>query len=65
MRALEQLQCFSKNGLCDLDLCPRTLKLELVQDIIIFNICVIYNINRFIKKGATVMTVFLKVVTVI
>ena len=32
MRALERWQCFSKNSQCDLDLGPRTLKLELVQD---------------------------------
>ena len=32
--------CFSKNSHCDLDLGPRTLKLELVQDIVILNICV-------------------------
>ena len=29
--------CFSKNSHCDLDLGPRTLKLELVQDIVILD----------------------------
>ena len=38
--ALERWHCFSKNSHCDLDLGPRTLKLELVQDIVILNICV-------------------------
>ena len=38
IRALEL--CFSQNSHCDLDLGPRTLKLELVQDIVILNICV-------------------------
>ena len=38
MRALERWQCFSKNSHCDLDLGPRMLKLELVQDIVILNI---------------------------
>ena len=32
--------CFSKNSHCDLDLNSRMLKLELVQDIVILNICV-------------------------
>ena len=39
MRALEQLQCFSKNSNCDLDLGHRTLKLELIFDIVVLNIC--------------------------
>ena len=43
MRALERWQCFSKNSHCDLDLGPRTLKLELVQDIVILNIPVKQN----------------------
>ena len=30
MQALEQLQSFSKNSLSDLDLEPRTLKVEIV-----------------------------------
>ena len=32
--------CFSKNSHCDLDLNPRTLKLKLIYDIVILNICV-------------------------
>ena len=32
--------CFSKISHCDLELGLRTLKLELVQDIVILNICV-------------------------
>ena len=43
---------FSRNNHCDLDLSPRTLKLEVVQDIVILNICVILNENRSINKGA-------------
>ena len=50
--------CFPKNSHCDLDLGPRMLKLELVQDIVILNICVKYNQNRLINKGARVMTKF-------
>ena len=50
--------CFSKNSHCDLDLGPRTLKLEIVQDIVILNICVKKNQNRLINKGARVMTKF-------
>ena len=49
---------FSKNSHCDLDLGPRILKLELVQDIVILNICVKLSQNRLINKGARVMTKF-------
>ena len=38
MRALERRKRFSKNSQGDLDHGPRTLKLELVQDIVIHNI---------------------------
>ena len=31
----------SKNSHCDLDIGPRMLKLDLIQDIVILNICVI------------------------
>ena len=41
MKVLEQGQCFSKNSHCDLDLSPRMLKLELVEDIVVLYICVI------------------------
>ena len=50
--------CFSKYSHCDLDFGPRTLKLVLVQDIVILNICVKYNQNRLINKGTRVMTKF-------
>ena len=50
--------CFSKNSHCDLDLGPRMLKLEHVQDIVILYICVKLNQNRLINKGARVMTKF-------
>ena len=30
--------CLSKNSHCDLDLGPRTLKLKLVEDIVMLNI---------------------------
>ena len=59
IKALERWQCFSKkNSHCDLDLGPRTLKLKLFQDIVIINICMIFNQNRLINKGARVMTKF-------
>ena len=38
MQALEQWLSFSKNNQSDLDLEPRTQKVELAQDIIIPNI---------------------------
>ena len=50
--------CLSENSHFDLDLGPRTLKLQLIQDIVILNICVKKNQNRFINKGARVMTKF-------
>ena len=49
-------KCFSKNSHCDLDL--RALYLELVQDIVILNICVKFNHNQSINKGARVVTIF-------
>ena len=49
MRALERWQCFSKNSHCDLDLGSRTLKLKLVQHIVIVNICVKIKISQQIK----------------
>ena len=49
---------FSKNSHCDLDLGPRTLKLKIIQDIVILNICLILNQNRLINKGDRVMTKF-------
>ena len=55
---------FSKNSYCDLDLGPRTLKLKLVQDIVIINFYVIVNQNWSINKGSKMMTkFFLKIVT--
>ena len=51
--------CFSKNSHGDLDIGPRMLKLELVQDIVILNICMQQNQNRFTNKGARVMTKFI------
>ena len=55
MRALERWQCLSKNSHYDLDLGPRTLKLKLVQDIVILNIHVKQNQNWSINKGARAM----------
>ena len=49
---------FSKNSHFDLDLGSSTLKLDLVQDIVILNIYVIQNQNWSINKGARVMTKF-------
>ena len=43
IKTLDWRQCFSKNNHCDLDLSPRTLKLKLVQDIIIIKFCTILN----------------------
>ena len=40
MQGLEQWQNFSKNSQSDLDLEPRTLEVELAQDIIKPNFCV-------------------------
>ena len=54
--------CFYKNS--HLDLGPRALELELVQDIVVLNIYVKQNQNQLINKGARVMTkVFLEIVT--
>ena len=50
---------FSKNGHCDLDLGPRTLKLNIIQDIIILYICGKLNQNRSINEGARAMTIFI------
>ena len=50
---------FSKNNQCGLDLGPRTLKLKLVQNIIILNICEKLK-NRSINEGARMMTKFSK-----
>ena len=44
---------FSKNKHCDLDLSPRLLKLELVQNIVILN-----NDVKLIKTGPKRMTIF-------
>ena len=46
----------------DLDLVPRTLKVELARDIV--NICVKFHYNPSINVGARAMTMFfLKIVT--
>ena len=55
----------SKNSHCDLDLNPRTLKLELVKDIVILNICVIQNQNNPKKRHWSDDKDFLKIVTTI
>ena len=49
---------FSKNSHCDLELGPRTLKLKIVQDIVILHICGKLNQNRSINEGARAMTMF-------
>ena len=49
---------FSKNSHYDLDLGPRVLKPEFIQDIVILNICEKLNQNQTINKGARVMTKF-------
>ena len=56
---------FSKNSHCDYDLGPRTLKLKIHQDIVIFHICGKLNQNRSMNEGSRAMTMFfLKVATV-
>ena len=45
-------KCVSKNSHCVRGHGPRMLKLELVQDIIILNICVKQNQNRPINKAS-------------
>ena len=48
-----------------LDLGPRKLKLELVQDFVKLNICVILNQNRSINEGTRAMTIlFLKKIAI-
>ena len=56
MQALEQWQSFSKNSHRDLDLEPRTLDVEPVQDIIKSNICVKLYKNPSIYAGARAIT---------
>ena len=55
---------FSKNSHFDLDLGPRTLKHEYVQDKIIQHICLKLNQNRSINEGSRHNNVFLKIATV-
>ena len=55
---------FSKNSHCDLDLGPRTLKLKIVQDVILY-ICGKLNQNLSMNEGSRAMTMFfLKIATV-
>ena len=49
---------FSKNRHCDLDLGYRTLKLKIIQDIVILHICGKLNQNRSINAGTRAMTMF-------
>ena len=49
---------FSENSHCDLDLGPRTLKLIIVQDIVILHICGKLNQNRSMNEGSRAMTMF-------
>ena len=49
---------FKKNSHCDLDLGPRTLKLKIVQDIVILHICGKLNQNRSMNEGSRAMTMF-------
>ena len=53
-----KMSFFSKNSYCALDLGPRMLKLELVQDIVILLICVKLNLYQFINEGTNAMTMF-------
>ena len=50
----------SKNSHCNLDLGPRTLKLKIIQDIIILHICGKLNQNRSMNEGSRAMTMFFK-----
>ena len=45
-----------KNNHCDLDLGPRTLKLEIIQDLFIVHVC--KNKNRSTNEGARALTMF-------
>ena len=53
------MKSFSENSHSDLDHEPRTLKVNLAQDIFISNICVKSYQNPTINVGASAMTVFL------
>ena len=49
---------FSKISHCYLELGPRTLKLKVIQDIVILHICVKLNHNQSLNEGAMPMTIF-------
>ena len=51
---------FSKNSHCDLDLGSRTLKLKIVQNIVILHICgkLNQNQNRSMNEGSRAMAMF-------
>ena len=56
---------FSRNSHCDLDLSPTTLKLKIIQDIVILHIYGKLNQNRSKNEGARAMIMFfLQIATV-